>query len=315
MTLNVLENIVVFVLDIRLWTGRKKLRPEDLAANGIEPGKLPPGSLASLGSKRIIGTEALSPFAALKREAEKICLAKGVRFLSGYAVPAGDAQEVSDKLFSLRSRFEQAKSDLLQSYDEEVRRWIAENPPAWAPVIRAAVEPVSHVQRALCFAYTPVEIKAPESLEDNEALEAQAQGMFGQLCHEVRGAARAAFEQSYVGKACVTRKALRPILAIREKLSGLVFLDPGVGAMIATIDTALDALPSSGPIEGRDLNMLAGLLSRELSRMGLAAADDEAALCEDDDGAEDAELQAQELLYPGRYPSAAQPAAPLSWDF
>ena len=314
MTLHVLENIVLYVVDIRLWTGRKKLRPEDLAANGIDPDKLPPGSLASLGSKRIIGTEALSPFAAIKREAEKICLAKGVRFLSGYAVPVEEAQAISEKLLHLQARFVQAKSDLLQSYDEEVRRWIAENPHEWAPVIRAAVEPLAHVERALSFAYTPLRIDAPDSLEDSEALESQAQGLFGQLCHEVRTAARSAFEQSYVGKASVTRKALRPILAIREKLSGLVFLDAQVGAMISTIDTTLDELPSTGPIEGRDLNMLAGLLSRELSRMGLAATEG-ANDSEDEDTDEDAQQAAQELTYPSRYPAAAQPATPLSWDF
>lgn len=313
MTLNVLENIVLFVLDIRLWTGRKTLRPEDLAANGIDPDKLPPGSLASLGSKRIIGTDALSPFAAIKREAEKICLAKGVRFLSGYAVPANEAQEVSDKLCLLRQRFEQAKAELLQSYDDEVRRWIAENPPAWAPVIRAALEPVSHVESALGFAYTPVAIEPPESLADSEPLEAQAQGLFGQLCREVRTAARAAFEQSYVGKSSVTRKALRPILAMREKLSGLVFLDPQVGSMITTIDATLDELPSSGPIEGRDLNMLAGLLSRELARMGLASAEEED-LAEETEVAAEADEESL-LPYPRGYPATAHPAAPLSWDF
>lgn len=313
MHLTILEEIVLFVLDIRLWTGRKKLRPEDLAANGIDPDKLPPGSLASLGSKRIIGNEALAPFAAIKREAEKVCLAKGVRFLSGYAVPANEAQEVSDKLQQLRSRFEQAKAELLQGYDDEVRRWITENPPAWAPVIRAALEPISHVERALGFAYTPVAIDAPESLADSEALEAQAQGLFGQLCQEVRTAARAAFEQSYVGKSSVTRKALRPILAMREKLSGLVFLDPQVGAMVATIDEALGRIPANGPIEGQDLNMLGGLLSRELARMGLAVAEEE-------DLSEETEITAEAdeetlLPYPSRYPATAQPAAPLSWDF
>jgi hypothetical protein len=137
--------------------------------------------------------------------------------------------------------------------------------------------------------------------------------LFGQLCREVRTAARAAFEQSYVGKSSVTRKALRPILAMREKLSGLVFLDPQVGAMIATIDTTLDELPRSGPIEGRDLNMLAGLLSRELARMGLASAEEED-LAEETEVAAEADEESL-LPYPNSYPATAQPAAPLSWDF
>lgn len=307
MTLTVLENIVVLVLDIRLWTGRKKLRPEDLAANGIRPGQLPPGTLASLGNKRVIGNEALAPFMAIKREAEKTCLAKGVRFLGGYAVPADEAATLVDKLAELRTAFDRAKADLLQRYDEEIHRWIAENPPEWAPIIRAAVDPVSHVQKALSFNYAPVAISAPEGMEESEELEAQAQGLYGQLCHEVRVAAQVAFDASYVGRASVTRKALRPIQAIREKLCALVFLDPLVSEMIHTIDDTLARLPRTGPIEGSELNMLGGLLSRELARMGQAIGSEE----EIEESLEEIDFSA----IPPFTVTMTQMAMPLSWDF
>lgn len=318
MTLKILENIVVFHLDIRLWSGRKKLRPEDLAVGGIDPKQLPPGTLASLGSKRIIASESLAPFAALKREAEKTCLAKGVRFLGGYAVAADAAQGIHEHLTALRCAFDTAKQDLLQNYEEEIQAWLADNPPEWAPVIRAAVEPVSHVDKALAFGYTPVSIAAPQEIADPQGLDEQALGLFGQLCHEVRQQAKNALDTSYVGRSRISRKALRPLHALRDKLMALCFLDPQIPAMIAKMDDTLGRLPRKGPIEGADLNLLAGLLSRELACFGQPLIDD----LEETDGKEPEGEGSFEEVTPhpagvGLYPFGRSftPTAPLAWDF
>ncbi|MGC9520129.1 MAG: DUF3150 domain-containing protein [Desulfuromonadaceae bacterium] len=268
--INILENIAVFILDIHLWSGRKKLRAEDLAVNGIEVDKLPPGTLASLGSKKIISSDALAPFAALKREAEKICLAKGVRFLGGYAVPVGEAQELHNQLAILKRRFEKARAELLQDYDMKVQEWIKDNPPEWAAVIRASVDPARRVQQALAFDYTPIKVDATQEIStDSESnpLQSQTEGLYAQLCREVRGMATTAYSASYEGKSSVTRKALRPISAIREKLSALEFLSPDISTLISAIDQTLDNIPPNGPIQGYRLDTLNRLL-RELSHLG-----------------------------------------------
>lgn len=310
MTLNILENIVVFILDIRLWSGRKKLLPEDLAANGIDPDRLPPGTLASLGSKRIIGSEALAPFAALKREAEKICLAKGVRFLGGYAVPVQDAPEVHRKLEELKGRFETAKTELLQGYNEALESWIVQNPPEWAPVIRASAEDPGHVQRAFAFGFAPIQVTPADQLSDSEELEQQAQGLLGQLCHEVRVAAKSAYESSYLGRSSVTRKALRPVAAIREKLAGLCFLGPVVIDALEVIDQTLAQVPQNGPIEGPTLKMLSGLLGRKLANMGRPDGEEQ----EPEPSLEDEALSEERKDLPSG-PLPPQPTAALAWDF
>ena len=310
MTLQILENIVVFILDIRLWSGRKKLCPEDLAANGIDPEKLPPGTLASLGSKRIIGAEALAPFAALKREAEKICLARGVRFLGGYAVPLAEAKQVHRRLEELKTRFDKTKSELLQSYDQALEQWIAENPPEWTPIIRAAAEPAAHVQKAFGFGFTPLQVHPPEELEGSEELDTQAEGLLGQLCHEIRTAARSAYESSYRRRSSVTRKALRPIQSIREKLAGLSFLGPVVTQALDKIDESLGQVPETGPIEGASLERLSRLLGRQLANLGQSEPEDDRDDLSDQEEAQDRQLQLHPLPTP-----AARPALALSWDF
>ena len=63
---NALNDVIVVSLDVRIWSGRKKLRPEDLTTSG----RLPPKDLVSLGSKKIFDPKALKPFAEVKRKAE-----------------------------------------------------------------------------------------------------------------------------------------------------------------------------------------------------------------------------------------------------
>lgn len=267
--MQILNQIVVIMLNISLWSGRKKLRPEDLAANGIEADKLPPGTLASLGTKRIIAPEALNPFTALKKEAERICLAKGVRFLGGFAIPKENIDDLVKELKEIKQRFQEAKDSLLKDYNKEVNKWIAENPPEWATVIRAVIEPVSTIDQALHFNFAPVVVGSPEGMEDeNEGLDEETDGLLGQLFHEIRMQAKTAFEASYIGRKEVTRKALRPIMSMKDKLQGLSFLDPEIAEAIQGIEQVMAKVPKTGPITGADLDMIAGLVGRRLANIG-----------------------------------------------
>ena len=76
------DQLTLVVLDIRIWSGRKKLRPEDLKL-GTE---VPPADLVSLGSKRICNPKALTVFSRKKKAAERACLIVGTRFLGGFAI-------------------------------------------------------------------------------------------------------------------------------------------------------------------------------------------------------------------------------------
>lgn len=263
----ILDHMILVVLNISLWQGRKALQVSDLAANGIDVDKLPPGTLATLGSKRIISPDALKVFVALKREAITLCLKNGVRFAGdGYAVPRGKVDELSKELKRLKIEFETAKTNFLSVYEQEVEKWIASNPPEWAPAILSAVDSPSHIRKTISFNYAALDVKAPTDIGDNGLAE-EVDSLYGQLCHEVRFAAIRAYEYSFVGKKEITRKSLRPIKTIRAKLAGLLFLDPSIADTIQVIDETLGKLPKDGAIKGTDLNMVAGLVG-SLANMG-----------------------------------------------
>ncbi|MBN2644288.1 MAG: hypothetical protein JXR59_02300, partial [Desulfuromonadaceae bacterium] len=273
-------------------------------------------SLAHLGSKRLIGQDALAPFAALKREAEKVCLSYGTRYLGGYAIPEARAAAVISELEQIGQRFAETKQQFLRDYDSAVGQWIAENPPQWRNLIRKNCVAVESVAAALQYQITPLQIHLPV-----EQGPQQRQGLFNQLCHEIRQLARSTYKASYDQKSEVTRKALRPVVSIRQKLEGLVFLDSRIGETLEHIDTVLSTVPDSGPIAGSSFYQLCGLLSSELAYLGLER--EESA---DPDGLGDGQgdqcqtaridqTEAQSDLFPAADRAASCGSLALRWDF
>ena len=94
----ILDRLVVVKIDATLWGGRKKLRKEDLIL--ADGSVLPPEDLASLGSKKIADPRELAVFHRLKKEAERICLKVGTRFLGGFVVPQGTIESIQRDLIT-----------------------------------------------------------------------------------------------------------------------------------------------------------------------------------------------------------------------
>ena len=264
MKMEVLDKVVVINLDISLWSGRKKLKPEDL--KGVN---LPPDNLASLGSKRVYDPEALNVFANLKAKAERACLKAGTRFLSGYAIPEDKVPALLVELAEIEDEYAREKTGFLNKYQSTLTEWIVDA-GEWADIIRTAVETEEAVSEKLSFGFTPFRVGPCAIENENEdadtlaqdLLENQVNGLAGQLIKEIGLAARQAFEASFKGRTEVTRKALRPFVSMRDKLKGLMFVAPQeIVGMLTNINAAIDAIPKSGPITGAPLMGLIGVLT------------------------------------------------------
>jgi len=94
-----------------------------------------------------------------------------------------------------------------------------------------------------------------------EPLERQVGGLADQLIHEIGALAKSTWEESYRGRTSVTRKALRPLKAILDKLSSLSFVGPDkISGLVANVNAALATVPRSGPVTGATLMVLVGVL-------------------------------------------------------
>lgn len=253
--LDLVADRLVFVnLDITCWSGKKALTPEDL---GLDRDRLPPDTLVSLGDKQLIDPAALREFTSLRSAARRACLAVGTRFLGGYAVPEDRARALLDKLGELEQRYTTARSAFLANYRDRLAIWVARQPPQWRPLIRDALVPAEHVGGRLRFAVQAVCIQAPApEVVDHPGLSHALAGLSGQVCHEVALLAREALEKSFRGRSEVTRRALSPFRAMRDKLDGLTFVDGRFEAVILEIDRLLAAIPAKPPITGVALERL-----------------------------------------------------------
>lgn len=245
----ILERVVLVKVEANIYGARKKLKKEDLVL--ADGSKLPPEDLASLGSKRLLDPEQLTVFNRLKKEAERICLRVGTRFLGGFAIPNEAAAGITAELERIAQDFAEAKIEFLAGYDAAVTDWVVRH-PEFAGIIEQAVDSVEFVSTRLSFDYLVVTVGLPEALppEDVARLETKIGSMSEQMFYEISVEANQFIEQSLLGKDQVTRNALRPIRRMRDKLDGLVFLDYRVAPVVNTIDDLLARIPDKGAIAG-----------------------------------------------------------------
>ena len=241
--LTITEQMSLIVLTVSLWSGRKKLRADDL---DLSEDDIPPEELVSLGSKRICNPEAIRIFSTLKGQAERACLKVGTRFLGGYLVPNARIGALSSELDRLKADFARELQDFLTDYDREIGDWIDRH-PEWERQLRAAVDPASQVGAKFAFRYRPLVIRPAPG--QHQALEEDVAEIGATLFHEVAQIA-GSLEKSLVGKAAMTQRALGTFRRIQQKLGVLSFVDPRIQPILDPVDGFLDRVPRTGLISG-----------------------------------------------------------------
>ena len=250
----ILDQIDVVKLDINLWTSSKKLRPEDLVL--ADGSKLPPEDLAYLGTKKTVDPDKLKEFNRIKKEAERICLHSGTRFLGGFANPRIEIPRITQELDTLSKTFYEAKDQFIASYNMDTEAWIARH-AEFGDAIRRAIEPVDSVAAKLRFDYVifrvtspQPDIALPEATAAADSLNRRTNSMSDQLFHEIAQEANQLIDRSFVGKDTVTGRTLNTFRRIRDKLDSLGFLDHRCMPVVDKIDQVLGALPKKGPYNG-----------------------------------------------------------------
>ena len=263
----ILDRLLVVKLDATIWGGRKKLHKEDLILG--DGSVLPPEDLASLGSKKIADPTELAVFNRLKKEAERVCLKVGTRFLGGFAVPEDFIGPIQTELERIAMGFGLARDKFLSGYDDAVKGWVAKH-PEFAEAITRAVDPVETVAANLRFDYVVFRVSQPQLTEEGispeltASLDRRVGSLSDTLFREVAQDAAYWIENSLLGRQSVTRKALSPLKKMRDKLDGLAFLDHRVNRVVQTLDEILGRVPKTGPLEGtylQEVFALALLLS------------------------------------------------------
>lgn len=256
-TPNVLRDVEIVHLDFTIFTGQRKLEPGDF--DRVRPGDLPDQNVASLGSKKTVDPEALTPLNNVRYRAEKLCLENGVRFMGAYAIPQSRIALVSEELAKLVAEFRQKKDQFIADYDELVDEWILKN-PKFEDQIRRAKLPAHVVRSRFHAGYTVYRVMASD-LDTTSSLS----GASGDLLDKVLGGLLTDLG-GYVAKAMSAGVAgnfrvevRRSVQAAAEKIRRFGFLTDD-GSLDALAQQLLNAVTGSGQIAGDQFKQLKSLL-------------------------------------------------------
>jgi hypothetical protein len=256
----ILDQVTLIQLEPHIWSGRCKLRQEDL--KNVDASDLPPADLATLGSKRKIDTGYLNVFVALKKRAERACAAVGVKFMGGFAVPVTKAADLAKELDAVQAEWAKEKADFLANYDTYVRDWVTTH-VVWQHAVSIPT-PLEYVAAAISFDWAAIQIREPDENQKADlvkGLNKQVNGLADKLFSEIADEASDILDKSFTGKDKVSQKALHRVKALRNKLHDLSFLNANVDPIVESLDHTLSLMPMAGHIDGIQFNALYGLLS------------------------------------------------------
>jgi hypothetical protein len=242
--LRLTEQMTLFRIDFRIWSGRKQLRAEDLHL-GTER---PPEDLVSLGSKKVCNPEALRVFHRHKKQLERELLAVGTRFLGGYLVPDRLAADLQTSAATISAEAQVDAEHFLTDYDRHIDAWCAAYPD-WSAAIRRAVDPVEQVRRQFRFRVQALRIESSPVVSADTLID-DLKDVGETIFTEVEQLARG-LEHAFVGQAQLSRRALGTFRRVHEKLDALSFVDRRIDPVVTAIRQWLARLPATGPIEGQ----------------------------------------------------------------
>ncbi|HIE2484385.1 TPA: DUF3150 domain-containing protein [Pseudomonas aeruginosa] len=256
----VLSKILLVGIQVNIWSARKKLEPKDL---GLDPTKIPPAELASLGTLRSINPEDIQAFEKLRRKAKRTVEKMGLRFMGVVAIPEEKAALANAELEKIEKEFNDLRADFLNRYDKAVLDWMnrAWPTPALKEAIVRAIVPKAIVAERIAFRFSLCRVMPDKTPELSKQLDREVQGLHGQLFQEIADTSEELLVKSFSGKDKVGQKAVNCIRRIHEKLLSLAFLDPTVLALADHVQAKLAQFPTRGDVEGAKLQELVSLLT------------------------------------------------------
>ena len=252
MTEQIFDKSAGIILDIKLWSGSKNLRAEDLQGS-----ELPPEELVSLGSKRIHDKETLKALQAVRTKAVTALESVAVSLYSGkvWLIPADKLDDVTYTLETLLTEFEAEKTEFLQCFYASQQTWLEKN-SQWASILEPYLETPESVDKKFAFTWRTFRINPAQN--DNLA-DSIASDTTHTLLKEVSTLAAEAYE-TLKDRDRATNKNLNRLDRLASKLRGMSFVDPGVGMIEQEMRQILNMRDADGVLTGPDVYHLARLL-------------------------------------------------------
>ncbi|MDR2142210.1 MAG: DUF3150 domain-containing protein, partial [Deltaproteobacteria bacterium] len=148
----------------------------------------------------------------------------------------------------------------LNNYDLAVQNWIDKH-PGWERLIADSPVSSEEIRKRLTFAWQFYKVVPPDQSPASESLQAEVANLGSTLFGEIAKEAQSIWNRRYSSRTEVSHKALSPLKSLRQKLTGLSFVEPKVAPIADLIEETLNGIPKRGLINGSPLLLLQGLVS------------------------------------------------------
>ncbi|OZA27566.1 MAG: hypothetical protein B7X93_08815 [Hydrogenophilales bacterium 17-61-9] len=241
----VIEKINVVAFDVTAVSGTISRDPAD------------DSKVFTPGSVRYIDPSHLKVFAAARQQANRACRNRGVRFLSGWAVPDNAVDTLVAELNPIAEKVENAKAELVTKWDETLRAW-QELQPQVAPYKGRfpTAQHVSHQTGARLSVYRIHPAAVDSSAKDG--IKTEVDGLAGRVLHEIAQDVQDTWKP---GASQASQRIKNLLGRLANKCRTLEFLGGNLGATASFIDEAISRLPAEGAIQGADFAVLSGILT------------------------------------------------------
>lgn len=222
-----MANATIFNLDIHIWSGVARVRPDDLPPEVVDA--LPPATLATLGSKKLIDPATINAFKSLKTQAWSACNDRGTRFLGGFLVANDSADAVISKLMSLHDKFNDLTQEFLANYDASIDAWLSQQAPEWTSMIRAALPEQQELARKFGFGWQQFCIDT-QNVPDTpgNSINSAASGVVAQLYEDLAQGLSTAWDKTLCKKNTFAKEKLKGIWNIYDKAMSCLPFAPQV---------------------------------------------------------------------------------------
>lgn len=285
-----LGNVIVVAPVIRIWSGQVTLRRnEDLCgASG-----LPPKGLVSDGAKRIIDPSGLTKLESQRRSVNRDLAVLGIRSPMGYILTPDQEDVMHASLAGRKAAFETYRDELVQNYDQLCAAWEAKH-PGFEQLLRRNRPPVEDIAKAIDFDYALYKVAPVDSEKGKSQFEAIAKATASALINDVASSAASILKDSFKGRERITQRTVGVVRALVQKLRSFVMFDPRIVPTANALESILDSLPKTGPLDATQTLILGAMLRSISDPDQVVAAGNRSNIADVDDEPEDEEKGAAE---------------------
>lgn len=210
------------------------------------------------GSVRYINPDDLKVYAAARQQANRACRSRGVRFLSGWAVPDEAVETLVAELNPIAERVETAKVDLVSHWGEKLRSWQELQPQVMPYVGRFPSAGHADRQTGARLSVYRIQPTAGITSAAKDGIQTEVDGLAGRVLHEIAQDVQDTWKP---GATQASQRIKNLLGRLANKCRTLEFLGGNLGATASFIDEAIRRLPTEGAIQGADFAILSGILS------------------------------------------------------